>query len=340
MKKKIIEMPEYIPAPNGSVNLAMNENHHTKWNEFLADQIEVLSEKYAFNHYGDNAYKALTEVYAAYAGVEPNEVAPFSGSESAIGILMHALAEKNVMLFKPDFFRFKELAELHNRVVYEFEATPSIDEDAVIAFMKEHAIDFTIFATPNNPVGFNIPMTLIQRMLDETNAYIVVDEAYFEFSDSESAASLVKQYEKLLVLRTTSKAWALAGMRIGFVLAQAPMIQYLKKAIGPFHINTLSTEIAAEAIRNQEYMQENVDAIIKSREEWFDKLINTYGFEVVPSQTNFLYATHDDAIEIWEYLRSKNVFVSKFGDNNLRISIGTPEEMAVLEAELNTYFEK
>ena len=227
MRKVIKDLNAYIPAPLENVNLAMNENHHIDWSDKLPQPVKDVADTYLFSAYGDNQYKALTEIYGAYTGLSADCVLPFSGSESAISVLMNSLAEQNILLFAPDFFRFFEIAEVLGRTVHTIDITQPIDQDAVIALIREEKIELCLFSSPNNPLGIEIPRSLIERMLTETDTYIVSDEAYIEFG-GETVVDLITKFDKLLVMRTTSKAWGLAGMRIGFVLANPAMIAYLK----------------------------------------------------------------------------------------------------------------
>lgn len=338
MRKVIKDLHAYIPAPLENVNLAMNENHHIDWSDKLPQPVKKVADSYMFSAYGDSKYTALTEVYGAYTGLSADCVLPFSGSESAISVLMNSLAEQDIMLFTPDFFRFFEIADVLGRKVHTIDISGQVDADAIIAKILAEKVELCLFSTPNNPLGVEIPRTLIERMLQETDAYIVADEAYIEFGGT-SVVDLIPQFDKLLVMRTTSKAWGLAGMRIGFVLANPKMIDFLKKAVGPFHINTISTEIVAHAMEHYiDYMQENVDAIIAARSEWEHKLTNTYGMRVYPSSTNFIYAMSDAYIDIWQFLKDNRVHVSKFAPSGLRISIGNPAEMEILEQQLDHYF--
>lgn len=336
MKKTYQELGRYIPAPQGSVNLAMNQNHHIDWNEHLMIDWQKLHSEYDYGPYGDGEYLNLKKAYANYAGVQINNLIVTAGSEPLIGLLFQSLIEKNIMLADPDFFRFDEFAHICELNVIKTPIRQGMDIPKTIQMINEEQVELFIFSNPNNPLGTKETNDAIIQLLEETECYIVVDEAYGEFSDG-TAVRLVEQYPKLIVLRTLSKAWGLAGLRIGFGIAQPQLIEFLEVALGPFNLSTLITEIAAAAVSQKTYMQTVLGEIIALRDEWHTKLEQKYQFKVYPTHTNFINIELAASEELWQFLKDRNIRVSKFQPCNLRISIGAPEEMAQLEVALDAF---
>lgn len=337
MKKEYQELAAYVAAPLENTNLAMNENHHLNWNDKLSESMIKINDNYHYSCYGDDCYDELASAYANYAGVQSNNVLIATGSESLIGLLFQTLVENNVMLIEPDFFRFEEITNLQRLTVFKTALWDGLDVDETIRLINDNDVELFIFSNPNNPLGVTIATDKIEKILENTDCYVVSDEAYMEFS-GQSAVEWIEKYPKLIVLRTMSKAWGLAGLRIGFALAQPQLITYLKKSLGPFNISALTTRIAAEVIEHENYMRQTLQEIIDLREIWKDKLVEKYHFEIYPSNANFINASRDDAFIIWQFLQDNNLNVSKFLPMNLRISIGSPEEMAHLEELLDAYF--
>jgi len=339
MKKEYQALLAYQAAPLENTNLAMNENHTIDWNEKLKGASQKINTDYHYACYGDDRCSELATAYAQYAGVQPQNIMIASGSESLIGLLFQTLVEDNILLVDPDFFRFEEIATLQRLNIMKTSLWQGLDVEKTIQYINEFDIELFIFSNPNNPLGVTIEPEKIEQILEQTNCYVVSDEAYMEFS-GQSAISLIQKYPKLIVMRTMSKAWGLAGLRIGFAIAQPHLIEYLKKSVGPFNISPLTTRIAAEAMEYQPYMEQVLQEIIELRTHWQEKLTQKYPFKAYPSSTNFINVEHPDAFTIWEFLKDNKVNVSKFPPHNLRISIGSKAEMQRLEEVLDMYFAK
>ena len=337
MKKEYEKLQQYIAPSAEIVNLSMNENHHLHWMDKISEDLNQSAETHVFTAYGDDRYTELANAYAAYADVQPENIVVTTGSEFLIGLLFSSLVEEKLLLTDPDFFRFAEIANLQRLNVYKTPLWDGVNVEAIIELINKENIELFIFSNPNNPLGTMIEIADVKRILDETNCYIVSDEAYMEFA-GQSAVEFIETYPKLIVMRTMSKAWGLAGMRIGYAIANKDLAHYLKKSIGPFNVNPFSAKIVAQAMKYEDYMTEKLQEIIAIRDNWSEKLVKKYGFSVYPSHTNFINAAHPDAFAIWQFLRDNKLAVSKFAPHNLRISIGTEAEMARLEELLDVYF--
>ncbi len=336
MKEKIEKIQLYTPPPTDNINLAMNENHHINWSDILSEHLQEIHDDYDYSLYGKVEFTELVNSYATYVGLQPENILIVSGSESVISLLYTAFVKKTVMLFEPDFFRFRELAEQMDITVVSQNLLPAFDVEATLAKINAENVELCLFSNPNNPLGAAISRADIIRLLEETNCYLVVDEAYMEFA-GESVVDLVPHYKKLLIMRTMSKGWGLPALRVGYTIAQAEVITYLMKALGPFNMSSFVTKIAAHAMDHPEEMKKNVAAIIALRDEWVTKFQVKYGWKVYPTQANFINVETEDAFAIWAFLKERKLNVSKFPPHNLRISIGNELEMATLEALLDEY---
>ncbi|MGL5041874.1 MAG: pyridoxal phosphate-dependent aminotransferase [Culicoidibacterales bacterium] len=337
MKKIIEAISLYTPPSSDDINLSMNENHHINWNDMLEQPLLDIHKEHHYSEYGAVEHQQLVEKYAQYVGLEPDNILVFSGSESAISVLITAFVEQKLMLFDPDFFRFEEVANLLEKQVIKMPLYPQFDIANVIETINAQSVELCLFSNPNNPLGTMISAQHIIDLLEQTNAYIVVDEAYIEFS-AGSVVDLIPKYPKLLIMRTMSKGWGLSSIRVGFVLGQADVITYLLRALGPFNLSQFITKIAAQAMEHESQVSENIEKIKGLRQIWEEKLEHQFGFDVIPSQTNFIYVMKADASEIYTFLVSERIHVAYFKNpESLRISIGNSREMDELELALHKY---
>jgi histidinol-phosphate aminotransferase len=198
-----------------------------------------------------------------------------------------------------------------------------------------------IFANPNAPTGLVLPLEQIKKLLDRnTETVVLVDEAYVDFG-GESAIELVHQYPNLVVTQTFSKSRSLAGLRIGYAVAQPHLIDGLnrvKNSFNSYPMDMLAIAAGVASLKDSDYFTETCNTIIATRESTRERL-EQLGFNVLPSATNFLFAEHRyiDGGELMGYLRTKGILVRHFSRpdivNFLRISIGTDPEMdALIEA--------
>jgi len=192
-----------------------------------------------------------------------------------------------------------------------------------------------IFPNPNAPTSLYMTLDSVREVIEQNpNKVVIVDEAYVDFAD-KSAVSLINDYDNLLVIQTTSKSRALAGLRVGFALGQPHLIDALvriKDSMNSYTIDRLALVGAKAAIKDVYYTRKRVDQIIETR-KWAQEKLREMGFCVLPSQTNFLFAEHysyDGAI-LQEKLQEMNVLIRHFNvppiENYLRITIGTDEQM-------------
>ena len=199
-----------------------------------------------------------------------------------------------------------------------------------------------IFANPNAPTGLALPLSGVEEILaTNPESVVIVDEAYVDFG-AETALPLLKKYENLVVVRTMSKSRALAGMRIGYAFAAKRLIRAMedvKASINSYTMTTLSLAAGKAAIEDEDYFQQTLGKIIKTREETKASL-QKLGFSVTESKTNFLFARNPDipAQTLFETLRNRGIYVRYFKkpriDEHLRITIGTDEDMKQLLEEL------
>ena len=204
-----------------------------------------------------------------------------------------------------------------------------------------------IFPNPNAPTGIALPLEQIEEIIDANQEVVcVIDEAYIDFGGT-SARSLIKKYDNLLVVQTFSKSRALAGMRIGYCFGSERLIQYLndvKFSFNSYTMNVAAIQSGIASIRDKDYFNKCVSAIIQTR-EWAKKELTQLGFHCLESSSNFLFVSHERhaAKQIFTYLKAHHIYVRYFDkpriDNYLRITVGTDHEMKQLMVVLREYLQ-
>ena len=316
-----------MEAKGGSVMLNANE---LPWSPSHGESL---------NRYPEPQPQPLIDAFAQLYGVNCENVLIGRGSDEAIDLLVRAFCragEDAVAVCPPTFGMYAVCARVQNAGVIDVPLTAdfAVDVDALLAAVTA-ACKVVFLCSPNNPTGNAIPLADIERIATalRDRALVVVDEAYIEFSDERSAVSLLAAHVNVAVLRTLSKAYALAGTRIGCVLAHADVIALLRRIQAPYPLPTPCVEIALAALQPaaRECTREFVALIRRERERVAGTIAAMRGVTVMPSVANFICVRFPDGPATYRYLLSQDIVVRNVGaypglKNCLRISIGTPEE--------------
>lgn len=301
------------------------------------------------NRYPEPQPPALIGALASLYGVRPTQVLVGRGSDEAIDLLVRAFCRAGqdaIAIQPPTFGMYAVCARIQNAAVVEIPLAEdfSLDVDAVLAAVTP-AVKLVFVCAPNNPTGQEVTQAQVERLAQSLSgrALLVVDEAYIEFSDLASAAPLIDRYDNVAVLRTLSKAWALAGARIGTLLANEEVIALLRRIIAPYPLPRPSVALALQALSvdGQAQARQHIAIVREQRERMATALAALPGVRaVLPSQANFLALRLDDPATVYQRLLNAGIVVRdvrrypQLGDA-LRITIGTAEEndrvLAVLQ---------
>jgi histidinol-phosphate aminotransferase len=292
------------------------------------------------NRYPDPQPAALVELLADLYGVRAEQVLVGRGSDEAIDLLVRAFCRAGsdaILIQPPTFGMYAVCARIQNAAVIEtpLAADFSLDAEALLAAVTP-AVKLVFVCTPNNPSGQLVPRAVVERLAAALTgrALLVVDEAYVEFADTDSVADLIDCYDNLAVLRTLSKAWALAGARIGTLLAHADVIGLLRRIIPPYPLPLpcVAAALAGLSAPGRTAAFAHIRTVRAERTRMATALAAVPGVRaVLPSQANFLAVRFDDAGEVYRRLLAAGIVVRdvrrypNLGDA-LRITIGTPEE--------------
>ncbi|ERK07415.1 Histidinol-phosphate aminotransferase [Pantoea sp. AS-PWVM4] len=315
-------------------------------NEFPLPVPFELSQQ-TLNRYPECQPKLVIERYAGYAGVSPEQVLVSRGADEGIELVMRAFCEpgKDAILFCPPTYGMYSVSA--ETIGIEYRTVAALDDWQLnlpaIADQLD-GVKVVYMCSPNNPTGNLINPDDIRALLDMTagKALVVADEAYIEFCPQATLAGWLKDYPHLVILRTLSKAFALAGLRCGFTLANKPVIDLLLKVIAPYPLATPVADVAAQALSDQglALMREHALQLNANRSWLLEQLPQIACVEAVfPSETNYILARFTDSPKVFKTLWDEGIILRDQNKNPglagcLRISIGTREECERLIAAL------
>lgn len=325
--------PKYIPA---EIMISANENTLDVPFE-LRREIERAVRKVPLNRYPDPLANNLRDLVAEANGLDRDQVLMGNGGDELLFGMALAWGGpgRTFLNMPPTFTVYTNNAQLTNTAIVEVPRLPdfSIDEEAVVSRISQGDIDYTIITSPNNPSGNVVDEPFVRRVLEATDALVMVDEAYFEFSRN-TVRPLLERFENLIILRTFSKAFSLAGVRMGYLLGSERVLREFKKVRQPYSVDAVSQAIARVVYENRAVFEKGVDAIIAQRARLITELGAIDGVEVFPSDANYILfrlVDSHDAGEVWRRLLDRGILIRDFSrarylENCLRVSIGTEEE--------------
>ncbi len=315
-------------------------------NEFPLPVPFELSQQ-TLNRYPECQPKLVIERYAAYAGLTPEQVIVSRGADEGIELLMRAFCEpgKDAILFCPPTYGMYSVSA--ETIGIEYRTVAALDDWQLnLPAIAEQldGVKVVYMCSPNNPTGNLINQDDIRKLLEMTagQALLVADEAYIEFCPEATLAGWLKEYPHLVILRTLSKAFALAGLRCGFTLANKPVIDLLMKVIAPYPLATPVADVAGQALSEEgiALMRKHVAELNANRAWLFEQLpqLNVVQ-QVFPSETNYILARFTDSPKVFKTLWDQGIILRDQNKNPglagcLRISIGTRKECERLIAAL------
>ncbi|MBQ3536200.1 MAG: histidinol-phosphate transaminase [Alistipes sp.] len=300
-----------------------------------------------YNRYPDPHQKTLKAQVAALKGVAAENIFIGNGSDEAIDVLMRVFCEPredNVVAIAPSYGMYKVAAAINDVEMREVQLGEefSLPVEELLAATDEQT-KMIFLCSPNNPTGNSFPREQMLRLVEQFDGMVVVDEAYIDFADAESLKSEITQYPNLVVLQTMSKAWAMAGLRVGLALAAERVVELMSEVKYPYNINVATMAIVEELLRQPiddkvaEIRQQRalVEAALKQ---------STVVEKIYPSGANFLLVKVANADAMYDFLISKGIIVRnrnrvKGCEGCLRMTIGTPEENEALLKSISEYEE-
>ena len=286
----------------------------------------------------DGLRKALAE----YTGQAPEDIICGNGGDEMITYLLGTFLNPGdqILVHTPTFDMYELGAEtLGARAIKVRDlAGYRRDKEGILEAVKKYQPKITVICNPNNPTGDLLPASFIEEVLKAADNLVFVDEAYMEFAQKESVLPLIKKYPNLVVLRTLSKAFGLAGMRCGYLAADKEIIDAIGKIKAPYNLNAFTQLFAPIVLKHREEILRVRDDIVKERNRLFDELVKIPGLTVYPSCTNFLLVQVESKHEeIFKALKAKDILVKIYRNsgelpNAYRITVTTRDvDDALLE---------
>ncbi len=340
---RIAALEPYVPGEQPRiadlVKLNTNENPYPPSQRALDAIAEAA--RSGLERYPDPESTALREAVARRHGLSPEQVFAGNGSDEVLAHAFFAFFQQSEPLLFPDitYSFYRVYAQLYGIQAERMpvDASLRIDVDA-LAERAARGCAGIVIANPNAPTGIGLPLARIEQLLAAcAQRVVLVDEAYVDFG-GESAIGLIARHPNLLVVHTLSKSRSFAGLRVGFACGQAPLIEALtrvKNSFNSYPLDRLAVAGAVAAMDDQAWFDQTRHAVMDTREGLVLQL-EDLGFEVLPSQANFVFARHPqrDAAELAAALRARAVLVRHFRqpriEQYLRISIGTRAQCSTL----------
>jgi len=344
VKNEVKNLKAYVVEGNRpEVILDANENPY-ELPQFIIDKIKETIKLNTLNRYPDARATALCDKLSQYVGngVGGDMIIAGDGSDELINILISAFLNKgdSIVLPTPGFTMYNIYSSVNEAKILEFKRDENfnLDMDALIEFINTEKPGLVIICNPNNPTGTLTPRDSIIKLLENCECMVVIDEAYFEFSNV-TVVDLVSKYENLVVLRTLSKAWGLAGLRLGYLISNRNIINELLKVKAPFNVNSLTQDICSMMLDYRDYMNERKNEILEQRDYLVQQLREIENIKVYDTSANFVLIKVADSNKIAAKLREKDISVRNFNNfqglrNCIRITVGSREENKLLLKQL------
>jgi len=357
VKPAVREIAAYtLAAREAPVKVNQNEN---PWDLAEAIKRRVLDRALArpWSRYPDFDPRVLVEALAHFAGWRPDGVLAGNGSNELIQALLMVTVGPGtrVVVPEPTFTLYAHLTRILGGEAVRVRLVPGraaasdpdapavqYDVSALLAARREHRAAVTIVCSPNNPTGSSLSLADVERLCRDGDGLVVIDEAYHEFA-GETVVPLLERHPNLVVLRTFSKAKALAGLRVGYLMASPDLVREIDKARLPYNLNFFSQLAALGALEESEALDRTVAGIVAERERLLSRLADLPGVRAWPSRANFflLELLSASPRAVFESLYRRGVLVRDVTayptlSRCLRVSVGTPWENETLVRALGT----
>ena len=339
----------YVVAGDPDLPVKLNQNESPyDLPEALKEELLESIRALPLNRYPREHPDRLAKAIAESLGRETEEILVGNGSNEISYLLGLCLIEAGtpVVLPRPMFSLYEKVARLFGADLASVPALEdlSFDVDSVIDQVTRRRPALTILATPNNPTGLALPLEEIRRVAEAATGVLLVDEAYAEFNEERSALELTSEYPHVVVMRTFSKAWGLAGLRVGYLVGHPQLLAEFRKARLPFVVDRIAEAAAVLLLKHADDLQERIASITVERKKLEARLGELEEVQTVPSQANFvIFRTSVEPSLLMARLAEAGVLLRDMGGypelrGYLRVNAGTPDEnrafLAALEESL------
>ncbi len=300
-----------------------------------------------YHRYPDPLQTAIKEKIAVWNDVRTDEIFIGNGSDEAIDLLFRIFCEPrkdNILICPPTYGMYKVSAEINDVAIKKVNLTEDFELDLEVI---ENTIDdntkLLFICSPNNPTGNSLDRNAILKLAENFNGIVVIDEAYIHFSKEKSFVSEINSFKNIVVLQTFSKAWGLAGLRVGLAISNAENIELFNKVKPPYNVSEIAQDAVLEALENKETVENTIAKIISEREKLIENLSDLeIVTKIYPTDANFVLVKTVDADKIYQQLLDEKIVVRnrnnvEMCEGCLRFTIGKPEENLSLLKALRNY---
>ena len=319
----------------GLIKLNQNENPFDVPDEIKRELTEEFL-KSPWNRYPEVFSAQLLQALSSFVHHPAEGIIAGNGSNELMYTILMATVSRGtkVLIPSPSFFLYEKAVKVFDGEVVSvmMKDDLSFPPEEILRFAQKEKPAVIVLVSPNSPTGQSMSIDDVEKILAGTSSLVLVDEAYIEFSEKQSVQSLLKKYDRLIVLRTFSKAFSMAGLRIGYLLANPALCAELLKPKIPFTVNAFSASVAMKLMERKEIIDERIAFIRNQKKILFNGLRSFNGVEVFSSDTNFLiFRTQQDAGSLFQRLLQRNVLVRDVSsypmlERTLRVNVGTEKE--------------
>jgi histidinol-phosphate aminotransferase len=325
IKKALKQLKPYDPKPiEASIYLDANEVNTTL--PFVLDQVVLTT----LNRYPDHQGTQLTETLCDQFGYQKDTVMIGSGSSELLELIIKTYVSQSdvILSIDPTFVMYQQYATIHQATYISVSESKDLLEDLYQVYIT-YLPKVIMISNPNNPTGSFIPKDQLLSFIKKVSCVVVIDEAYIEYANlKETLIYDINNTPNLFVTRTFSKAWGLAGARLGYIVSQKDNIQTLKIAKTPYSVSSVTQALGIEALKMDQGIFKTIETIKEIRTSTYFSLKEMLQ-DIYPSYGNFLYV-YETRFNLYEALLLKGIKIRSYQNGYYRITIGTKEEMAQL----------
>jgi len=332
--------PHEVPY---KIKLNANENPYGLPEEII-EEILRKAKNLEYSRYPNANSEKLSEIVSSFWGLTRDNIVIGNGSDELIDYLIKAFSEKErrIITTAPSFAMYKIYSIINGANFIQIplsQSNFSLNEDKVLEEAKKEDSSIVFIAYPNAPTGNYFAEDKIMKIIEESGCLVVVDEAYYEFGE-KTFLPLISQYDNLVILRTFSKSYSLASLRVGYLLSNPEIINEVRKVKSPFNVNTFSQLAAQVVFENKEILKDSIKKIVEEREKLIKRISEFPPFKAHPSQTNFVLVetgSKESTDLVYNSLLEQGILVQTVSDSVfsgtryfLRITVGNKEENDIL----------
>lgn len=332
LNEKVKNLTPYEPISGTyEIRLDANESFLTVPKNIENEMVEALKNS-ALNRYPDPMATKLIDGFSKYFGVNPKCVTAGNGSDEIISVIMNAFLQKGdkILTLEPDFSMYRFYAEIAEceSVKYQKDDNLDVNIDDVITLANSENVRIVIFSNPCNPTSRIITKDHIRKLINSTDALVVLDEAYMDFAEDGSLLGEFENYDNLIILKTCSKALGSAALRLGFAVANKTLTNVIRAVKSPYNVNSVSQALGEVLFAHPDYIDNCIETVVNSRKELYNEILKIKSDKiekVYETHTNFVFMKVKNAKQVFEKMKENSIIIRNMGEY-LRITAGTKSE--------------